>query len=333
MLLRIALALLFVGTSAAAAVAKPLGEDWLRTANEGWATIVNAPSPCQCNGEMVMTITADTARSSTYRFRLKRRGEAITYEEERNTISDGKARLESDVWGVNSDYRFHISRKTAEHPWVVRELVRSEKDDASDLSRNLRIYTTSIDLSAVLVYDESLPEIFASPYIKIKSADEIEKNGRPLARVSFEFLAPKGFKGAALELSSFGQVVGGTLWLDPNQNWRAVEAQLLRIDKAKVHITYSVTPTIPKLLSARIVDGVSPEISWTETLKYSEVSYDCDFSENDFRLPAYGLPEPPGMERASGFGLAWILGLAGVAIIVAGIWILRARGWKRASST
>jgi hypothetical protein len=261
--------------------------------------------------------------SWTHRFHFKRSGDSSVYESERQVTEDGTKSVDCDVWGANPDYRFYLTRDALDRAWVVRELRRSMADAAS----NEGDYARQFDLAALLMFDEPLPAIFASRYTTIESADEVVVDGKKLARVTFRYHVPKGARDPALD-PAFGRVVQGTLLLNPAEYWRTVDAQLSLTRNRTMHWTYSINPAFPRMLSVYEYRGLTPDQDASERCEYQRVSYDCSFSAAEFRLPAYGLPEPPGMEASRSFGLAWVLGFAGIAAIVVGIWLMRLRRMK-----
>ena len=102
-----------------------------------------------------------------------------------------------------------------------------------------------------------------------------------------------------------------------------VEAQLVLANSTTVKITretFSEHPNVMRSGTGTTTDATS---EYREETEYSRVNFNCRFTDDDFRLTGFGLPEPPQFQRRGWLSLGWYLALLAVPIIIIGLWLIR----------
>jgi hypothetical protein len=207
-------------------------------------------------------------------------------------IDQGKPRVE--IKGSNDDYRFTLVRNKEDSPYLLTGYAPAKQSDRHQGSITPAYAYREID------------------YV-LKAIDL--KPGFVLKELKWDL--PRSFVYAHFEISSSStppQMQDWEVWLDPQNQWRVAEtsARSPRVIESN-KITYG-----------QVLDGLSyPSLIVTSTKQLgakarppatisTQLSVDkARKNPGDFRLSAYGLPEPvefPGAKRGS--AIIWFLGVA-----------------------
>ncbi len=207
---------------------------------------------------------------------------------------------ESEAFGYNSDYAFSVARKKPDQLWVLNrlEVLREEGDLAR--SATYKEVADELRLTRVLVLVAStfeLSELIAQPTFRLVRAAPIAREGEQLIEVEFDNAHPVDSK----PLCSFQ---GGTLVLDPQRFWcvRSYDLQIKFRDmqgteKCEVHLRGGGAGCpIPERVVTTQELQPTPE---GHRGRSSVVTREYDLQEpatlpgdDQFRLSAFGLPEP-----------------------------------------
>jgi hypothetical protein len=235
-----------------------------------------------------------------------------------NMLEQGET-LESGSWngsvtGENSEYRFTLVRSSEARPWVIKE-VKKKADNS------LEIWNKRKTLLADLVLAPRtpiLPQVFQSRGFKCISVTPEPTNGEQLVRLTFTF-SPEGRN----------RLTGGWLVLDPSHYWviRRGEVDLDIGDQKKGAAKWTIEreykdgsdhhPIIARdVLKGKIWENGSL-ISEQEYLVDNDLHERASIPESEFRLSAYGLPEPLWAQPKKTHWYFW-LGLAGILCLMLG---------------
>jgi hypothetical protein len=246
----------------------------------------------------------------------------------------GGKRLDGEVVGTNPDYAFRLQRKTKDSGWYESAVVRKaggRDEDAPQIPWPPRRTAESVLLALYRPSGKPLSEwIRKTEAAHSMKAATVHKDGRELVRVEFDTSHPPMSQ-------PFEPVQSAAALLDPSLNWCVVqsEAQVefatgkYRDEEVFECVLSKEGFPIPKRSTyrRRQIDG---PVS-------SDVKSDYDLQERlspppneEFRLPAYGLPDP--VPRRSGWSsdtrTALLLGVLGVGLVAAGAALRKLRSRK-----
>lgn len=267
--------------------------------------------------------------SSTYEFKQDGDSRLLLIQQNGKDLAKGAAR--GDLRALNADYGFELSRKNSGSPWVLSSLVQTQSSGAAHLRRSLDRYfdmslTRPVTLAA-LHGDMRVRLHGDTPGFSVIAVTPSLQIDRETVRLQFSY--ETRLDDARLGLT-------GSLILDPHRSWIITDYDALywsvlanqrREARIKGLIEYRNTsdgfPIVHRITSFNTklpekADSYRDKRVWEYELR--ETSADT----GEFRLSAFGLPEPAGSEspREPRWYL-WIIG--GAALVGMMFWAVRRR--------
>jgi len=247
-------------------------------------------------------------------YEFKRRGGSMSFFERQENLIDGKAELYIDCFVVNERYYFHVSRISDGSQWMLRRFYAAGTKGYQAFAERVLRYGELCCFPGIRVANVLLPDI-------VKNTDcdfEPIEGDQTHCRLEFRRKGTERFR------TSNGLIfapLNGIIILDTT-SW-VVESVVWHTDgdpKAELTVRYCYNEK----------DSVVPE-EWTskrggatEIHRVSEYSTSRTIPDRDFRLTAFGLPEPSGGSGGKRTGL-WCAGIAAVILLFVGIWLVRRR--------
>jgi hypothetical protein len=225
----------------------------------------------------------------------------------------------------NTTYGFFLERSDADDDWVIVRL--GQLADDSELVEDLHWSIDRIThrfCNPVYLVREPLYEAVEKPYFKL--VDIKPAADSTLAEVTFEYEHDRTEE----DRGKFNWVQGGKMILDPSNNWVIVSADLNARD-VMAQIDFSIklenefdTKAFKSIrLPTRCVEtNVKPDSLYSQDRK-------CTFAipgslppESDFRLSAFGIPEPAEL-RPQSFPWFIVGSIVTAALIALGIFLIK----------
>lgn len=304
--------------------ASDIDDAQISSAMQAWSRLLNGGGPT----EYAAVLTSQGKGNAYYReyeFHLKRRGDSVVYtSRERLIEADGKQQGEHySCYGRNSDYWFELAKSRAEDPWSLARLALGPEDpDVAYFEKYLHIFVTSIDMGTLLIHDDLISRLLDAPSCTVLRCDEVQHGNDRLLEVEFKYDAAKDEKNV-LRLAARSMHVKALL--DPARSFSVREATtVLSKSGYESHDVYDSEPGHDQIKRSRTSEWTSGGQRYSEALNVATVSFERRFAESEFRLPAFGLPEPEGFERGRPY-LTWFLGLLAVSLVVGGLWLFSRR--------
>ena len=252
---------------------------------------------------------ARTFHPGTSRDRNVRLGDYKMHEKTRtddDTPDTPRIVLECD----NGDYHFALTKEKADSPYILGNVAPGKAQ--SDISAQSGIATTMLDyLRTFLSVTEENPKYTLK---------------------TLRYDAAKGLLGAGVRIAAGENEFDVWIYVEPANSWRVVERRVeTKAVAATDTFSYGETlggvpfPTGSKNLSVYKVEQAGPNLEITARLISIKLT---DKKASDFRVSAFGFPEPFGTPTVEG-GIRWHLWLSfAAAVVLAGgglIVILRRR--------
>jgi hypothetical protein len=226
------------------------------------------------------------------------------------------------VWGSNPQYSFQLRHQN--NGWVLEnyDLDKELRVGAGTVSQDVR----DVPLSPFNSLGRPLSALLQEPNFKVTRAEKQVIDGHEFVRIHFESPCP-------LTQQAYHDIQAGVLLLDPEHCWCIKELEIWRKMKS------GVNDSMKSLYEYKEGSGKFPILTRRKLTAFSdknvavatvEVRYDLEEVRNppgdeEFRLTAYGLPEPRGVvwpKKASKWWL-WFIGM-GLASLILG-----AYAWHR----
>lgn len=327
-----------VGTSAVLtllAAAHSDEPDWLPAAMEGWRRLESVPLPTAWTAKYETTNSGKT----TYQYIISHRsGDQFAHflvdSNQPVDVPEDPFKIAQESFLRNGDYFFRVRRQAVDKPWTLVHVVRAS--DVDDRERNTGYdwtHTIMTDLgnairwTPVTVEGILLSDLFESKFIENAKATKLVRDGKELYRVEFtkqstpkDYWFPKIQRQAPVRFDA-------NVVLDPENDWRLVEGvvqpyegeDVKREWKTEFVITYD--PETGRMLEHR---ESLPVLRVVSSLVFDDIRYDTEYPASDFRLPAFGIPEPPELQPRRSYW-HWYLaaGMVGVLLIVIGVKLKR----------
>jgi hypothetical protein len=221
------------------------------------------------------------------------------------------------VFGDNLQYHFELTRDEATKPWVISELKRKSQGDPT--------YPVTTEGLTLGPGNTQLPTLIKSSHFKLLELVPARENGEDLVRMTFTYTPEEK-----------NPLRGGWAVLDPQHDWVVRRAGVTRGGDGKqfestIQYDYKEGSNHHPILTRVHLEQATKEKDRLTPTR--EVVTDLDLQEQElvpqkeFMLSAFGLPEPPGEERAT----RWYLWLGGVGLgcLILGAIVARLR--RRAS--
>lgn len=233
------------------------------------------------------------------------------------------------VYVRNPNYIYSLSKRKAESSWALTQV--NAWDLASKLPEDYAVWIGSGVQAALLDLEhQQLPDIVALPSFHVRRAAKVSRDGLELVQIEFE-------NAAANPKDVLSIIQGGTLLLDPQRSWclRGYEIQtkysnaegVARLETVELRDSSMLHFPLPvKLTYSGTGRATEPGFRGQTYVSKRVAEYDLDETnppaEEEFRLSAFGLPEPYGMEPPRSRWYIWVA-VAGFACLTAGFFIRR----------
>jgi hypothetical protein len=260
-----------------------------------------------------------SAASRKNRFEFRRSGDEMCFVDDRMDFAASKREERHECWVINEHYAFVIRRPSTDREWVLMRFAKVGSDDYEWYKTRLSLHEKLSSWRGFVVADAPLSDILSLTKTSIKpTADDVEH-----CQMEFEQF---GEKEAITQFGWRLQPMKGTIVLGKRRQWCVETARLTfagDTEATEQVIKYhydSESDTLPRE-QVKSWSGGS-DVSY---FRLVEVDYGNRFSAGDFRLTAFGLPEPEGIPAARS-NRVWYVGVVAVALIFSGVWLLRRRG-------
>lgn len=242
----------------------------------------------------------------------------------------------SELFTVNPDYAFWLKRKTDSTPWILANIELNEpKPKLPGMARLIARDVNWPHSIVVRFVEEKISEIVSRPEFKIISIRP-EDNSPHLVRLDFE---------CPHELSNDSNILravqAGSIVLDPARYWsilggriELLSARTRGIRTWKVTLDESTDLPLPgKFESVEDWFFLDGKPSDYKPVERKEITFDHKAgvaNPNAFRLPAFGIPEPPEYAKSSQWTtIFWVLNATGLVLVLSGLLYIF---WRRASA-
>ena len=307
---------------------------WLADAIAGWHRLEQRRAPVRWS----VTFADDCGDQPSYQFFIsKRRGSQFVHfmweSDKFSAIPEDPFQVATEAFVRNRDYVFRVRRMTASHPWVLVSVVRCDQmeDPENEHYDWTHRILTSLDYemlwSPVRLQNVLLSELFEGEYVRDVQAAEVEEEGIQLQEVRFVLPAtpkqhfPRSQQGPLPRTEA-------RIVLDPNHDWRLVKADVVQLvgdSNAPARLSYeyeyvydSASDEIRKIVTR------SPKQNCSLQEIYTDVRFDEEYNDSEFRLPAFGIPEPAELKPKANWWRWYVLaGMIGTVLIIAGLKLRR----------
>jgi hypothetical protein len=239
----------------------------------------------------------------------------------------GEKEFDGEVVGTNKDYAFRLKRKSKDSGWYQTDLAMKksgELAEPAEIPRPIRRTTEQLLLAPYNADGRLLTEwIEKTESSHQMKATEVTIDGRPLVRVELD-------TSHALDSTPRDIFQGCTVLVDPARHWSIVESEVRcewgtnKVVDKEVLLTYVSSKSglpIPRQSHFVRRDG-------TDSSLHGEAVSDFHFQESasptpdtEFRLPAYGLPDPVPYKPTVNSHWMLILAAVGFGLLVLGFLI------------
>jgi len=246
-------------------------------------------------------------------FEFKRHGENMLFMEKRNSTIEGKTTNVIECWVVNEHYAFVVNRVSEDSGWMLSRFRMAGTEDYQKFAERLRLFEATTCFPGVTVKDAYLWEI-----VDNTNCEFVENEGdQDRCRLVFRRKGAEPFRtGVGLKFWP----KEGTIVLNKQNGWVVESAVLLdsKGNEETVQYTYGErSDFVP-------VETVAESEVLIIKKRLTEHGFDNRSVESDYRLAAFGLPEPSGVP-SSGPRWLWYVGVCAVFLLFVGGWLVRRR--------
>ncbi len=254
---------------------------------------------------------APRSREARADLRQNRNGAVLTY----HVLEGQEGRAEAIGW--NPQYSFRLTRSTNSKEWVLTELDLQNKELAVFLGSSYRAHLDNFISFPLMIHRTAIDSLVADKNLKITHMRKIDRDGRTLAEITFDF--PHD-----ITQKPFNPVQRGTMVLDPNALWCVRE---YKVDAKFINSRSTLTavnefdlasglPVVTKSVRSSISKDTGL-VKYTDTYEFELSRPSRDPADQNLSLSAFGLPEPHGVmhtwNRPTRWDL-WIYAAAGCCI-------------------
>lgn len=282
---------------------------WLEEAKEHWSKQeALLPTEVEYFEQSVLEDRGDQLQNWV-RVNYSRHGQ-LAIDRQVMTLNNGESTFSETGYILNSRYAFKVSRNSENANWILKSVVHPESSGYQSIADRLVFYREQCGRMGFLMQGSTFSTYIEDPHLEIIQAEKLSEQQ---FSVSFKVNAPDTYRRP--DGIPFYSTEGRILF-DPSNHWRLVESRVQQKNG------WTVT-TRPSYLADRGNVPVKIHASEEDTRKYHRTrelkSYSLSktFPESDFRLPAFGLPEPE--EFAPTTRWPWYLGIGAVALIFLGL--------------
>ena len=206
------------------------------------------------------------------------------------------------LYGSNPNYIFSLRRKSADSPWVLTDMTKKQPGVEFQLPQNEYQYEIGRGVQSVLTeagYSQ-LGDLVRLPNFHVLHAALINQEGSELAQIEFANRHPVG-------QGRFEPVQSGTVLLDPQRSW-CVRGYVIHAEFGNaqevcrsdvITVRDSSAPHLPlpvHIAKTRTTKATEGTYAGQTITGSSDLQYDLEephpLPDSDFRLAAFGLPEP-----------------------------------------
>jgi hypothetical protein len=301
-----------------------LKQRFLQEAPRGWDVLNTHAFEIQGHVRMVMKVAGKEDFRGSWVIKAKPSNQLSQAE-----ATDANGQMTYSVYAENAYYAFALKRKSADFPWVLTDIRKKQPGVDLKLPDDYRNEGIGQGIQTALTTPawSKLADLVRQPSFQVRRAAIVNQDGLELVQIDFDNAHP-------LKQGQFEPVQSGTVLLDPERSWclRGYEIHA-RFENALdvcrsdiIEIRDSSSPHIP--LPVHIADTTISQATEAgyvgqRVTKSSDLRYDLlephPLPDNDFRLAAFGLPEPEGSVTQPWWSL-WAIGASLLCIAAAGIW-------------
>ena len=311
-------------------------------AHRGWERILQRPLPKRWYVRRIATdleesepkivlnetrffIASDTESfDRTLRWSIRHSQESISFKPDPATQQQ---RTIAAVVG-NSRYTFALTRPTPELQWAVADAAPRATSPRVWMVRSMHCRPRSALLS--IWTTDILPNALRATHCNIVSKGEIEFEGRRLYRIELDVGEPESATARYEPKIADGR---HKLFLDPKQDWMVVREEYVHEPDNDLYvIERTVDPDTGLVAEEKdTIIALATGKATGETVRRFTYFFNDDWSPPDelFYLTGYGIPEPVELQSSS-FSMWW-LAVAGIVLVLFGIWLLRRSSHATAS--
>lgn len=282
----------------------------------------------QLQGRFVTIVTSPAPKSElTFDVRIKQnQTSSLLAKKTTGTITTKNKSTRKDkeeVFGANAKYSFHLIRQNDGWllaSWDTNRLAKFSPGEHS-VERMVAIHV----LGHMSLIDEPLLDVVNHPTFAIRNTQHIEQGRR--VKVNFSYTS----KWHGMDLNKPGWMI-----LDPRQWWCLRELNIAHLNGI-VETEYEVENSpagLPNLKSRRTYFH-TPDHFEQHIVETCDIYEDANVPDSEFRLSAFGLPEPEGIvwPRETNWWL-WFGLLAGaIALIALGRFLWRRQRSKQLAAS
>lgn len=234
----------------------------------------------------------------------------------RDFVGEGKER--ETVYCQNSKYAFVLTRRAHDAAWVLESLhIPFDADAGQNIERRLR---DSVAPFAPMTHLNmvNLKDIVGQPTFAVTALAYGDRE-RASGLVKLGFVVRKDADESAPVVQE------GTLWLDPDNYWSVREASVRLIGQEGEEGQLEIRIDLQDCDGIPIPRSIRNDVTWrlpngessVSNVLMSDYTYSSSApSKDEFRLTAFGLPEPRGFDEGHSWWL--YLALLGAAMICLG---------------
>jgi hypothetical protein len=251
------------------------------------------------------------------RFEFARCGDSMFLLQEKQVTESGTPSESYSISVLNPHYAFVLTRARREQAWVLSRIAMAGTEEYDSSVIRMRLHQAMASWKRIVVADALLSDILG--FAECTFADLAGDSSRCEMRFKRFGDTPIPTRFGIKFRASEGVVV-----LNKSRSWAMESARYklgndLASSDVRVECQYdSESDASPTAVKYTTENG-------TSTSKVLEVDFGDRYSEQDFRLTAFGLPEPEGVPAARS-NRVWYVGIGAVALIFSGVWLLRRRG-------
>lgn len=230
----------------------------------------------------------------------------------------GTGKMPGMCWGENEKYALELMQEPGAERWMLKKLALDK--NTQDYRQIKRLLDSNSRVPCpFLVWEEWLPTWIAEKRLQMEKVELLNAQGCSLLKIWFTNIRQK---------ESESQLEKGWFIVDPDNWWRVIQYDIVRVGGQMIHGTFEFTSNaegVP-LLNRRM-----EERKWTgedgkkhQHISIQQISIEAkEFPVGDFTLSAFGLPEPQGITWASGSRRwLWFVG-AGVICVALVVFVSR----------
>ena len=246
------------------------------------------------------------------------------------------------LYASNPNYIFSLRRKSADSPWALTDMTKKQPGVEFQLPQNEYQYEIGSGVQSVLTVAarSQLADLIRQPSFHVIHAALVRQEGPELVQIEFDNRHP-------VSQGPFEPVQSGTVLLDPERSWcvRGYEIHtefsnslsICRSDVIAIRDSSVAHLPLPVHIAHTTTSEVTePGYAGQTIASSSDLQYDLEephpLPDSDFRLAAFGLPEPELPATRPWWSL-WAIGTALLCIAAAGVWwwFLRRKAAKPAA--